>query len=410
MSNLYLIEPGILRIGSCYLRNLKFLIALAFVFSSNFATASDESLLYFDSDEIGVINDPSKIDGEYYSDILAFRLTTDNQLNFSNSKNGYDISVGSISSKRFVIQQRLKLNQEISENFNLQLNYFEQGEFEIDRSHLMAGLSYDVNSFLKLGFNVSLFSEKKENDFGVTALYRLNKKNSLKFFITFPDFAFNDRNEGPELNTRQTKSFGVIGRYSSGSGSDVEYFLLNNSKLKRTLVDSNNTYEFSDKRAGIKSRFKFYNYQLNLNLEGFEGAEGLYAALEPEEIWQRRGVRILIQTQFAKWTFGIEKNWRAWELNSEKVLHQNLMPHAWYRIATGTFFEYIDLGLETSIHNGSGPTSLRNELDKDNDLNSRFNTRLGFRFSETAFLNLLLSYDLDDASWEGGGGQFQALF
>ncbi len=385
-------------------------LAFSFCLAVVSTYAFDESLLFFDQEEIDEVKSPDLIDGEYYSDLLAFRLSVENSFNFLSSKNGYEIAVGSISSKRFMIQQRLKLNQAISDKVVLKLSFYEQEDYEIARSHLTAGLSYAVNDKLSFSFNTSLFSQKSDNDIGAAVSYNYTDENLLKLFLNLPDFSFNERNEGLDSNEKQSLNIGVLGSHKILDKTQVEYFILNNSKLKRELVNLNSTYEFFETRAGVRLQTKIKNSKLNLSLEGFSGEEGLYLNSGSRQVWSREGLRLLSQLLVSSFTFGVETNLRKWSLGQEKVFHRNFMPHFWYKKNFKKYVDYIDFGLESSFHKASGPLSLRKKEDKDDDINSRFNMRLGFMFSKKAFLNFLLSLDVDDGSWEGGGGQFQALF
>lgn len=384
--------------------------ALLFTFCfSKTSQAFDESLFFFDSEEIDYINNASLIDGEYYSDILAFRLSLRDHFNFVKAENGYDIAVGSISSKRFMTQQRLKLSHQISDALTFKAKYIERENFEISRSHFIVGLNYLINERWDVEFNTSLFSEKNENDLGFSTKYKLTLNHSLKLFFNFPDFSFNERVQENVENKKSTTNIGFKGSYNTDSNHLVEYYIFNNSRLKREFVDSGNIYELSEVRLGVNSILNYPSFKIGSLIESWNGEEGLYQNSNIE-VWSRRGLRSLHQLYIQNWIFGVELNWRSWELNNEKVIHQNLMPHVWYKRNFKGLIDYIDFGLEASFHKSAGNFNLRKETDKNSDINSRFNMRIGFEFSKISFLNFLLSLDIDDGSWEGGGGQFQVLF
>lgn len=365
---------------------------------------------FFDNEEVDVINSPSLINSEYYSDILAFRLSFQNHFNFVDADNAYDISVGSISSKRFAINQRLKLKHSITDGLNLHVSFFEIEDFEISRSHLMFGLGYDISKSLEIVINTAFFSEKSENDLGLAINFKPSLNNNLRFFINLPDFAFNERIETDAQNLKDTFNLGIIGNYKSEDGYQLEYYISNNSKLERLFKDIDEIYQFSELRYGLRSVLQTSQLTYNILLEAFNGTEGQYLRTSQKEVWNRKGLKTLIQIQLDQWTAGVESNWRTWELNSQVVRHTNIMPHMWYRQNLNSVLSSIDMGLEFSIHKGTGPLALRESSDSNHDVNGRFNLRPNFKISEKSFLNILLSLDLDDGSWEGGGGQFQVLF
>jgi len=367
-------------------------------------------MLYYSDAEQTVINSPDLIDGEYYSDILAFELSLKNHFSFLNAENAYDISVGSLSSKRFSIQQRLKFEHKLRKNLKLYLRYFEREDFELARQEFMAGLGYRVNKLVEISVHTSLFSQKSKNDIGFAADFYLNPKNRLQFFINFPDFAFNERNESESENLKQSLNFGMSSHHKIFLKTEFEFFLIRNTDLERQEAVTDTVYEFSETRAGLKLKSDLDWATLYFLSEVFEAEEGRYAMLDGRSVWNRSGARLNTRLSFENWIFGLEYNWRKWHLNGENVFHRNLMPHLWYSAKFNWVMNKVDFGLETSLHDASGLRALRSDLDKNADVNARFNLRLNFKISETSFLNLLFSLDLDDGSWEGGGGQFQALF
>lgn len=370
-----------------------------------------EQYFFFDDREIGFTNDSSRIDGEYYSDQLTFKLRLEDQLKFFKSEEAYDLYVGSLSSQDFTTQQRLKLNKQINDRLSFQLAFAKKENFELARSQLVVGLSYLILPKLTVSAYTSLFSEKSNNDLGTALNYELNKKHKISLFYTLPDFSFNERTRSTSLNTQSGSQLGLIGRFAPSENEFLEYYVFRNSPLKRTFPEESRTYEFSEFRTGARGILSFLSFsKLNFEFEHFKGDEGFFTFEENETV-DREGLRSLVQVETASWIVGLEHNFRRWRQNTGTVFHRNFMPHIWYRPRVENILKYVDFGLEASIHRATGPRALRAESDSANsDANTRFNTRLNFPFSKTSFLNIMLSLDLDDGSWEGGGGQFQMLF
>jgi hypothetical protein len=386
------------------------LVFIFFLIWANQAHAFVDQFLFFDDREISEINRASLIDGEYYSDVLAYRLSSNNQLKFFQSKEAYDISVGSMNSTQFISQQRLKLDKEITKKLHFNLFYAEKDDFELLRSHLLPGLRYEINKTWFLSASTSLFSEKSQNDLRFAVGYGINPFHKISFFYTLTDFSFNERTRTNNKNLKATNSFGIIGRVSSDASEFMEYYLIRNTELNRLLSDSGSIYTFQETRLGIRGIKALRSFKINYEIDLFDGKEGLLSGQSDQPV-ERSGARILSQVQRVRWIFGLEYNYRSWRETAGNVHHRNYMPHLWYHLPLGSKLESIDLGLESSIHEARGDLSLRKDSDQeDSVVNSRFNLRLNFPFSKKAFLNLLLSLDLDDGSWEGGGGQFQMIF
>jgi hypothetical protein len=398
---------------------MKIKILILIIFYSRLSFAFMESYYLFGSDEFQTLNGPKKIDGEYYSDLLAFRLTSSLNNDFVKATQAYDIYVGSINSKQFAIQQRLKIQQSIGKKLNFELGYIEKENFEEGRQQLFSGLNYDLFEKFNFGFRTSLFSQKDQNDFGVYTDVLFSESHKIKFFLNFTDFGFNKRNE---LNAKDLKSplqYGILGQIIKDQNLYLEYYLFQNSQVDRQFTDTDLVYTFEDIRLGLRGQKKVNTNYLNFDLELFKGKEGLTNISVPDplvdEFYDRSGGRILFQVQTLKWIYGIEGNIRSWtNFEDQVVKHLNFMPHIWYKVLSPSKYLLIpkdfDLGLETSVHKAEGLKSLRAKTDENNDLNSRFNVRLNYNLSENAKLNFLLSADLDEFSWEGGGGQFQILF
>lgn len=378
-----------------------------------------ESYSLFGPLESKRINGPKHLDSEYYSDVLAYQNPMKTDYRFLNANNAYDIYVGSISSKQFAIQQRLKLNQKISENFYFDLIYVEKENFEEGREQFMSGLSYKLSKAVSLSAYTSLFSSKDQNDVGLALSLDLNQTHKVRFFLNMIDFGFSERNEIEAEDQKKPLHFGLYGRWLSDNSQFFEYYFFRNSSIVRDFTQTDQRYVFAETRLGLRGKYKlFENYDYNFDHNFFQGKEGQYQIIAPDfnndTNWARTGFRSLHQIESGPMIAGIQYNYRYWSSDAGSVQHSNIMPHVWYNIRlydTAVLPKSIDLGLEASFHQAQGDERLRSSTDIDSDINSRFNLRLCYEFSKSAVLNLLFSSDLDDKfSWEGGGGQFQIYF
>lgn len=378
-----------------------------------------ESYSLFGSEEAKTVNGPDVIDGEYYSDILAFRNQLIKDYNFMKAVNAYDIYLGSISSKQFAIQQRLKLNQKLSDNIYFDLVYINKENFELAREQFLTGLSYRLTDRMSLSFYTSLYSFKDQNDIGVSGEFTITRNHKFKIFLNSADFGFNQRNQINAQDKSRPLNLGLNGEWMNDNFEFFNYYAYINTSTEREFLDINQTYVFNERRSGFRGRIKLNSiYYLNFDLDFSQGRESLFSSNAPDpindKIYDRTSFTTLNQLETLNWIFGYEYNYRYWKSDQGSVQHSNFLPHVWYKVKTNSkpyFPTGIDLGLETSIHSAKGNKSLRSSSDENEALNSRFNLRLIYKISENSSLNFLLSADLDDKfSWEGGGGQFNVYF
>ena len=399
---------------------MKFLLGL-FIFLLTFkAEALMEPYLYFSDEEMGTVNGPLNITPEYYSDYRTFQQPFYLHDKFLKSENAFDLAVGSITGKRFLSQKRLKLKQAITERLTFKLHFVEIENFEQRRRNLNFGLGYKLNSWLELNAYGSLFFEKEKNDIGFSLDFALSKNHELKFFINLPDYQFTKRNLEQAKDLDSLLSYGLYGVYHYSEKSFFEYHVHQQDQLRRLYTTEDRMYSFKEFRAGVKVRHQleedwFLNFDINW-VDSAEGENSPNQTLTGLQSWSRDSVRFNVQSEWSGWVLGLEANYRYWlNEDSQAVMHKNFLPYLWKKIRhesfEGLMLTSIDIGLDAVNHWSRGDLSLRDSFDQENKrIDSRLNVRLSFDFSKNTNLILILSGDIDDPSWEGGGGQFQMLF
>jgi hypothetical protein len=395
------------------------LIFLLLVFPLR-ALAALEPFIFFSDEERGTVNGPLTITPEYYSDYRTFQQPFYLHDRFLKSENAFDLGVGSLSGKRFLNQKRLKLNKDITDRLNFKLFFVEREDFEEERRNFLFGLGYALTDWLELNAYGSLFFEKNRNDIGFSFDFDLTEDHELKLFVNLPDYQFTERNLDEAEDLKSLLSYGIYGVYHYNEKSFFEYYAHNQSRLERLFRDQDLLYSFEELRVGGRLRQQLKrDWFLNVNLDWIDSEEGNSSpggTLSTLESWSRDSLRVNLQSETISWVIGLEANYRYWvNQNNQPVLHRNFLPYFWKKIRFKSFDKYyltsIDLGLDAVNHWSRGDLSLRDEFDQeDQTLESRLNVRLSFDFSKNTNLILILTGDIDDPSWEGGGGQFQMLF
>lgn len=399
---------------------MKFLVIQLLLFSVFKAKALMEPYLFFSDEEAETINGPINMNSEYYSDYRTFQQPFNLHDKFLRSENAFDLGVGSLNSKRFLNRKRLKLNQDITKRLSFKLFYVEREDFEERRRNFLFGLGYQLNDWLELNAYGSLFYEKNKNDIGFSLDFNFSASHEFKIFINLPDYQFTQRNVVQAKDLKSPLSYGFYGTRYYSEKSFFEYYLHQQNKLERLFTAQDRLYSFRELRLGLKLRHQIKpDWFLNFNFDWVDSSEGETSpnqTLSDLQSWSRDSVRLNAQSEWSSWILGLEANYRYW-LNqaNQPVRHENLLPYIWKKIRLRSFENYyltsVDLGLDTITHWARGEGSLRNEFDQKRlNINSRLNIRLTFDFSKTTNLILIMSGDIDDPSWEGGGGQFQMLF
>ena len=399
---------------------MKFILVIAFTLFSFKAVAFVEPYLFFSDEEQKNINGPSTITPEYYSDYRTFQQPFYLHDRFLEAENAFDLGVGSLSGKRFLNQKRLKLNKDITKKLNLKLYYVEREDFEEERRNFLFGLGYRFTNWFELNAYGSLFFEKNKNDIGLSLDFSLNEHHELKLFTNFPDYQFTERNLDNAEDLKSLISFGLYGLYRHQKKSFFEYYVHNQTRLERFYKDQDKLYVFEELRVGARLRQKVgSDWFLNFNVDWVDSEEGNSSpgnTLSDLDTWTRDSFRINAQSEWSNWVVGLEVNYRYWvNQNNQPVMHRNLLPYFWKKIRPKSFDNYyissIDLGFDTITHWSRGDLSVRDEFDQENRaIESRLNIRISFDFNEKTNLLLILTGDIDDPSWEGGGGQLQMLF
>lgn len=394
-----------------------FLIIIIISATSYEADAQIEEYGYFSESEIGDINSSLLIDSEYFSDILTYRFPLSLDNTFLRNDKVYNLTVGSLSRTRFATQQRLKIDTQLNDHFKFRIIYNEKKDLEQSINHLVLELQYRMNSMLSLVGYTELMSEKKFTDYGTALLIDLQPAHQIRFFVTAIDNSFSKRTEANEEDLSKTYAFGAVGRLLNTNSNDfLEYYARFQNDLERRFTFSEQVYSFGENKLGfrgqkqIRNESRYFNFDVSFKRR-LEGIEAFDPSTADEGVWRSRQWDILFQYEDPHFVYGLAGFFRTWRKDLSVVDSQTYLPHLWYKItSSNSELENFRLGYELSIHNINGPMELQTPMDRNRDMEHRGNLRYSIYFSQTSFLHLQFTADLDDFSWEGGNGTLQILF
>ena len=126
----------------------------------------------------------SRLDGEYSSHLLNFSLPLETKM----TANSLNMSIGSLSGKEFLIQQKLQIHKDLNEHVPFRFFWWQDGDREADSEHFLWSLGYNLNPKLRAYIIGNSFNNKARNDVGIELNYHNNESSKLKFVYLKPDF------------------------------------------------------------------------------------------------------------------------------------------------------------------------------------------------------------------------------
>jgi hypothetical protein len=406
------------------------------------------------------------IDSEYQSDVVTYIAPLAWDADFFAQARGFDMSFGSLSNRHFLEQQRLKVDQPLTDSLSFRFTYFQQRDLEIDQRHAVIELVQKLTST----FAVSLYGEpshyKRENDFGVALLYQPSVDHELRLFHTWVDFTRGEHNDQPDsfVKGSEPRSFGFVGRCYDclGPGREegqatngettatkrdrtfLEYFVRRETPVLWHFPLQGTEYAYEFWSAGFSTRWAPQEYAgvfINTRVQyskKFEAEAPLTGSSTTQRASLVRDVtESMVSAEFPllgasssslRLEPGLAWIHRAWRGDQDQLLdHRNLLPFVWLRAnafrRAGSWPDQVELGYESTFFSsqnsvGSAATALPLAAIglKPWSVEHRLNFRYVFALGERASLSITATADVDVAFgnegglFEGGQGQFRLVF
>ena len=351
----------------------------------------------------------SDINGEYDSDFVAYQNPLEWQFQMIKAKNAFDLSVGSLSSKEFLFDQRLKLEKDLNSRIFFQLDWLNVQDYEQD----VEGFGYELGYRISPKFSLSVIGSpsfyKSEDDVGVKFNWQGEDSKSELGTIWY-DFQNNQRS----LNNR---------RWAKGE-APVAVF-----------------YQFTWQPEGVDrfSRFGVMN-QFHSRMEDKTGptteensAFRMYfqhwEKYKSEMQWQWDQVfrnttadgkvqRKRLWVQYEKYFFyrgiwikpGLHYFYRDYQTDGPHIFATTWLPTIWFETpprSRGEMDSIWALGLDAAFFDAD-------RGDAKSGTDQRLNLKNTLRFATNVELSWLLTFDIDqlisNEFWEGGNVQFRSTF
>jgi len=395
-------------------------------------------------------DDVARIDSEYQSDVITYLHPLSWDPVFFSRPQAFDFTLGSLSSKLFLQQSRLRVRKRVLPRLDFRFTYFTQRDLDVDQTRAIIELTHELSK----RFSLSLYGEpshfKRENDAGIAVLYRPADAHEIRAFHTWVDFTRQEHNDRGDFFTegKEPTSYGFVGRcfdclklFSDSDGiqrSWLEYFARRETPTEWHFPDADAIYGYELWTAGLKARIEANvntkTLAANLRLQFSRKYESRRSISEAAEFAERTVDRRLIESlgsieipigsvlgRMATFEPGVGWFHRFYRERDGMFLeHRNLLPHAWIHMrgmerAQGQF-DSLSLGYEVTFFRSEGvPDPGAREL-KAWAAEHRVNFRYAFALEDDALLTLALTFDPDSVArresgfFEGGNGQFRVFF
>ncbi|MBM4148617.1 MAG: hypothetical protein FJ224_06200 [Lentisphaerae bacterium] len=373
-------------------------------------------------------------DAEYTSDFTTYQFPFEWDYAWLTSTQAFNITVGSLAPRKFLIQGRLKIDQEVLPGFHLRYLHFAQKDIEEDQERGIVEAMY-----LPGRWGVAVYGEpslyKKEDSAGAAVLWMPGPSHMIRFYATVMELdhaRFDGDGSYTQSDKRQPASLGVVGRLtgpaSGGSGDFLEYSL-------RVETPSDRLWPLERRRHRQKRGVAAVAFQKEVGegrwLAGRFQVDNKYErdfAADPkadveEQAIERNRVLCLLQHRFPagglEFAPAIAYCYRAWKPDGHDLIEfSDIQPQCWVRFpaeGTADFLRRWSCGYETTFRSGSDTEDLYGEDAPDRIRDEhRLNLRYDMTFGNRGTLSLLFTFDADQLgsgeSWEGGNGQLCLYF
>ncbi|MBT4761431.1 MAG: hypothetical protein HOO06_07010 [Bdellovibrionaceae bacterium] len=380
----------------------------------SFAFESLPQISSMGTNDYSDLHGPEYVDSEYSSDLLTFQKSFLWDVEWLEGGNFFDTSVGSISSKRFLIQKRLRLENQLTEDLSFRILHLHEGDFEKNNSHFVFEFPYKLNSTFEMSLYGETKSYKSEDDIGISITSQISENQRLKLYGLWSDFSRNERNEQDDEFRSAPQKWGFQYLQNNQEQDFLQWDAYIESQVKWWFPQENKEFHYKKVFTQIKFVKLFDESTLSIVTSYSDRLKKVYE-LTPQTVkgWDYANIDVRAELQHAKFSYGIFAVKRRWSSQQGFVEQQDVLPYYWhniYKFKKG----HLHSGYELTWHRSYGNEDLKSDLDKDAVVETRWNLKYNLFFKNQSQMNILLTFDLDEfgsaSTWEGGNIQFKTVF
>lgn len=388
--------------------------------------------IFLSESEQALLDDPSLTDSEYASDILAFSRSPSQDYMFFRDSRQVLVSMGSIGSKNFMINDQVKLHQDLTDQLQFRFHYFKEKDFDQEYQAQVVELDYWFGEHWALGVFGEGTYRKSEIDFGLAVLFKPRETHEVRVWWAAPDAVRNERNKNSDSFSKAPGVLGLKGQWVSAESQEFfVYSLKSETPTHWDFPDQGYRYKYERQSGSVYWRKKWGNDFLTLRWQGDAKSEEKHwtnntsSLLTPVSMQRTRHLGLvewedtrLFHSLEHSLRWGLFVTHRDYQSESGTATQTAVFPHIWYRTPAGRsggIRDYLIIGMDTSVFRETGDAVLiKRSPDGDVSMELRLTTSYEFQLKNQASLKLILSMDLDEvgtgSTWEGGAGVFQMPF
>ncbi len=354
---------------------------------------------------------------EYSSDYLNYQLPAAAEREWLLGKNQYQFSVGSLSSKEFLVEQRLRIQSALAGPLDFQLTWFDESDWDENQQDFFWELGLKSGRHWRwLSFG-NIDSNKAENDIGVGGEYHFDSLKKLRFAVLFPDFQRNIRSQDDTEWTSRPVVWSVVGSSASTDTRDFYQYYLRYEPRSVLHNKAQQTYSGLEKYTlGLNGTHDAaWQYRLHIDLK----REVQETQVLKTVYYSSRYMTTLDYTwklENLELRPGVFVLYRRWDKNSQYATVTDYTPSFWVSFPVHSRSDWStqhQVGWDMVIHQLDNPSVIAEDRS-DEALESRLNYRYEIGFNERGSLGFIFSMDLDEfgspQTWEGGAAQLRLFF
>ena len=334
----------------------------------------------------------SKIDSEYSSHLLNYSMP----LHLENSKNSLVMSIGSLSGKEFLIQQKLHVHKDLNEYVPFRFFWWQDGDREKDAEQFLWSLGFKPTKRTQVNGIGNSFNNKARNDVGLEINFAQSDEASWKFVYYKPDFQKNKRNLSTDRWGTSPQMF-----FLGYENQSLDLFVRHEPENDSFDTVSTDTSDIAKNTLGLTWRSENAVLQFQ-----YDHIDETVNTVETE--LQR------IMSRYYHWLDCGDHKIRAglayfsWQYDQgQKFANFNdVVPNI--QMDYGSFTYSYDV----TFRHSTGDSTLSEYADKD-EIENRFVAKWNAVTSENSLFALTFTFDLDnleDEPWEGGAANLRINF
>lgn len=237
-----------------------------------------------------VADRPFTFSRTYFLDILTFQHPEEWQAEWDATRNGFRMTVGSVRTNEFYIDQEARYGLDFGKWFHGRLQIFQREDFDSRYLRILSGGDVDLTDRVTLGAFTTLLPNKEQIDVGFSTAYLVDRTNYLSLSFLMVDTLFNKKSEGNERLAGDPSTLKLQGSLRPVDDWTLTFRLGRDFPLRFEFRDDG--FDFLHRKVFYSTRLSgslFDRWSVILRLQGENGErERDYDAPDPDGMEQVR--------------------------------------------------------------------------------------------------------------------------